>query len=412
MFQAGGLVVVTVEVVRKAYLASMVPVIINAILNGHQLMVDIIAFVSRGDFPRSRLGEKQRGKILAGWVTRKMRTIAQFKIRDSEEAEPVIAEVPENSSDRAYFMREESLMNGSIDHVHPESRSSDRSRTDYAPLPTGISEMPAPHGGYVESLPYVFNDVADDDNDQRTNTTTVTTMAVPTDTFELPDTSLMTPKSQPVAPLDHPRQHDLYQRLPTDPSPMVPSSSLSSSSSSPPQSTTTTYEAGVTSTSHHPTSREGERESNWRGGIWSLPSQQKQHQYQQQSSYQSPPRAKGGLRAVNVSPGEEDDEEEKEEKAKQMARNGNEDEWPRETTTRINHELMSISLGGSSTNEGFGGGGGGGSSTGFIPRPPPPPPVFPPPSRPLDLTGPGPGSGQGGPGYHATSRYGGSHAAS
>lgn len=83
VFQAGGLVVVVVEVSRKAYLASIVPVIVDSILNEHQIIVDIVAFVSRGDFPRSRLGEKQRGKILAGWVSRKMRTIAQFAIRDS-----------------------------------------------------------------------------------------------------------------------------------------------------------------------------------------------------------------------------------------------------------------------------------------------------------------------------------------
>ncbi|KAH7374793.1 acyl-CoA ligase [Plectosphaerella cucumerina] len=83
VFQAGGLVVVLVEVARKAYLASMVPVIVNAILNEHQTIVDIVAFVNKGEFPRSRLGEKQRGKILAGWVTRKMRTIAQFAIRDA-----------------------------------------------------------------------------------------------------------------------------------------------------------------------------------------------------------------------------------------------------------------------------------------------------------------------------------------
>jgi hypothetical protein len=82
VFQAGGLVVVLVEVSRKPYLASIVPVIVNAILNEHQIIVDIVAFVNRGDFPRSRLGEKQRGKILAGWVTRKMRTLAQFAIRD------------------------------------------------------------------------------------------------------------------------------------------------------------------------------------------------------------------------------------------------------------------------------------------------------------------------------------------
>ena len=74
---------VLVEVHVKSYLASMVPVIVNAILNEHQVVVDIVAFVGKGDFPRSRLGEKQRGKILASWVTRKMRTIAQFGIRDA-----------------------------------------------------------------------------------------------------------------------------------------------------------------------------------------------------------------------------------------------------------------------------------------------------------------------------------------
>lgn len=73
---------VLVEVARKPYLASLVPVIVNAILMEHQIIVDIVAFVNKGDFPRSRLGEKQRGKLLAGWVTRKMRTLAQFAIRD------------------------------------------------------------------------------------------------------------------------------------------------------------------------------------------------------------------------------------------------------------------------------------------------------------------------------------------
>jgi hypothetical protein len=87
VFQAGGLVVVLAEVSRRAYLASIVPVIVNAILNEHQIIVDIVAFVNRGDFPRSRLGEKQRGKILAGWVSRKMRTMAQFAIKDMDGAD-------------------------------------------------------------------------------------------------------------------------------------------------------------------------------------------------------------------------------------------------------------------------------------------------------------------------------------
>ena len=96
VFQAGGMVVVIVEVFRKAYLASIVPVIVNAVLNEHQIIVDIVAFVGQGDFPRSRLSEKQRGKILASWVTRKLRTIAQFGIRDTEAAERPLSGVPES----------------------------------------------------------------------------------------------------------------------------------------------------------------------------------------------------------------------------------------------------------------------------------------------------------------------------
>ncbi|KAF2461950.1 hypothetical protein BDY21DRAFT_368098 [Lineolata rhizophorae] len=99
VFQAGGLVVVVVEIFRKNFLASIVPVIVNAVLNEHHLVVDIVAFVARDDFPRSRLGEKQRGKILASWVSRKMRTIAQFSIREPDgRGEFGIAEVSEPPS--------------------------------------------------------------------------------------------------------------------------------------------------------------------------------------------------------------------------------------------------------------------------------------------------------------------------
>jgi len=125
VFQAGGLVVVLVEVRVKSYLASMVPVIVNAILNEHQLVVDIVAFVGKGDFPRSRLGEKQRGKILASWVTRKMyflptslpasrasanlslsyrRTIAQFGIRDTDRNENHETDQPPTVEETSHSM--------------------------------------------------------------------------------------------------------------------------------------------------------------------------------------------------------------------------------------------------------------------------------------------------------------------
>lgn len=147
VFQAGGLIVVLVEVGRKAYLASIVPVIVNAILNEHQIVVDIVAFVNRGDFPRSRLGEKQRGKILASWVTRKMRTMAQFGIRD---AESTLSDVTETIEPRVgdASLRNGSVMGSSLRNVEPapqilEEEHNQQVQQDFAQLPTGISEMPA-----------------------------------------------------------------------------------------------------------------------------------------------------------------------------------------------------------------------------------------------------------------------------
>ena len=95
IFQAGSLLVLIAESRTRAYLASIVPVIVNTALNEHQLVLDIVAFVQKGDFPRSRLGEKQRGKILASWVSRKMQTIAQFSIRDPDAEGSVGTAVPE-----------------------------------------------------------------------------------------------------------------------------------------------------------------------------------------------------------------------------------------------------------------------------------------------------------------------------
>jgi len=151
VFQAGGLIVVLVEVGRKAYLASIVPVIVNAILNDHQIVVDIVAFVNKGDFPRSRLGEKQRGKILASWVTRKMRTMAQFGIRDADSALSDVTETMEPRSAVA-SLRNGSVITSSLRHAEAapqilEQREFERqqiqAQNSFNSLPTGISEMPA-----------------------------------------------------------------------------------------------------------------------------------------------------------------------------------------------------------------------------------------------------------------------------
>lgn len=150
VFQAGGLVVVLVEVARKAYLASLVPVIVNAILNEHQIVVDIVAFVNKGDFPRSRLGEKQRGKILGSWVTRKLRTMAQFGIRDAEGG---LSDVMEGSEPRTMggapsarngsVAGRSSLRNVESISDMPRDRMSSYNRYSPPPPPAGFVEMPA-----------------------------------------------------------------------------------------------------------------------------------------------------------------------------------------------------------------------------------------------------------------------------
>ncbi|KAK9474852.1 uncharacterized protein V1510DRAFT_438716 [Dipodascopsis tothii] len=78
VFQADRTVVVVVEVARTTALAALVPIVVNAVLDCHGILTDVVAFVARGDFPRSRLGEKQRSKILASWINRKLKTLAVF----------------------------------------------------------------------------------------------------------------------------------------------------------------------------------------------------------------------------------------------------------------------------------------------------------------------------------------------
>jgi len=114
--------VVLVEVARKAYLASLVPVIVNAILNEHQIVADIVAFVNKGDFPRSRLGEKQRGKILASWVTSKMRTMAQFGIRDADGGLSDLTEVVEPRHSATTSLRNSSVVANSLRNIEPASK--------------------------------------------------------------------------------------------------------------------------------------------------------------------------------------------------------------------------------------------------------------------------------------------------
>ncbi|RUP51981.1 hypothetical protein BC936DRAFT_143837, partial [Jimgerdemannia flammicorona] len=58
-------VVAVVQIKSPDFALSLIPVIVGAVLDEHQFKIDLIVLVAHGQLPKSRLGEKQRGKALA-----------------------------------------------------------------------------------------------------------------------------------------------------------------------------------------------------------------------------------------------------------------------------------------------------------------------------------------------------------
>ncbi|KAM5365343.1 hypothetical protein ACJZ2D_011059 [Fusarium nematophilum] len=121
----------------------------------NSIIADIVAFVNKGDFPRSRLGEKQRGKILGGWVSRKLRTLAQFSIRDVDAAalnDAVGGEVMDTARASMVSVRSGggaaagtlSLRNAEQAPQIPEQEEYEQPlvQYSYAPTPSNITELP------------------------------------------------------------------------------------------------------------------------------------------------------------------------------------------------------------------------------------------------------------------------------
>ncbi|KAF6238474.1 hypothetical protein HO173_003442 [Letharia columbiana] len=296
VFQAGGLVVVLVEVVRKAYLASIVPVIVNAVLNEHQVVVDIVAFVTKGDFPRSRLGEKQRGKILASWVTRKLRTIAQFGIRDTDGADSQITEVAEPRSMLGSVVGVGSSLKNVETVNAPPTNQAQQQAQDYAILPTGISEMPATYeSSIVESppLPPAEEDRDDTPTESRNNNH-FSSRIDNSDNGEESSSQAYNPRNDSLPShndtgLPSPEHYPNYAGYTAnhDPDPVLgnpdkPSFDFVSEAPPPPAR----YDSKPTLTSQH--AREAE------GDLWSLPSQQRHPQSQSQSASQRDARTRPG----------------------------------------------------------------------------------------------------------------------
>lgn len=68
IFKCSDYTIIVCESKRSRDFSSLVPLIVNTVLSKHHLIVDIVSFIKKGEFPISRLGTKQRARIIDAWV--------------------------------------------------------------------------------------------------------------------------------------------------------------------------------------------------------------------------------------------------------------------------------------------------------------------------------------------------------
>lgn len=68
IFKCSDYTIVVCEAKTTKSLSAIVPLIVNTVFSKHHLLIDIVAFIKKGEFPISRLGTKQRARIVDAWV--------------------------------------------------------------------------------------------------------------------------------------------------------------------------------------------------------------------------------------------------------------------------------------------------------------------------------------------------------
>lgn len=68
IFKCSDFTIVVCESKRTRNLSALVPLIVNTVFSKHHIIVDIVAFIKKGEFPISRLGTKQRARIVDAWI--------------------------------------------------------------------------------------------------------------------------------------------------------------------------------------------------------------------------------------------------------------------------------------------------------------------------------------------------------
>lgn len=70
IFKCSDFTIAVCELKRTKNLLALVPLIVNSVFSKHHIVVDIVSFIKKGEFPISRLGTKQRARIVDAWVQR------------------------------------------------------------------------------------------------------------------------------------------------------------------------------------------------------------------------------------------------------------------------------------------------------------------------------------------------------
>ncbi len=88
VFQANGEVVCVVEVRGSEGILNLIPNVINSILEEHEFIINVIVFIGPGTLPKSRLGEKQRAKVMNSWLSGNLTTLHVHYVKPPSSSKP------------------------------------------------------------------------------------------------------------------------------------------------------------------------------------------------------------------------------------------------------------------------------------------------------------------------------------
>ncbi|KAF7721150.1 hypothetical protein EC973_005357 [Apophysomyces ossiformis] len=156
VFRIGSETVVVAAVKMAEHALSAVPLIVSAILDTHSFLVDTVVIVDNKQLPRSRYGDKLRGKALAYYMEKKLPAI--YVSRITNQHQPLtLPQWSQADNDAASFVSRASVNARSVilDGPHDSDRHSldQLRRNDTASSRISIPYSTRSHNSTVDSIP-------------------------------------------------------------------------------------------------------------------------------------------------------------------------------------------------------------------------------------------------------------------